>query len=74
MAEAKSQISLEDVIAAAGQGATRALKARELAVSANSGFYIDVIFRCGIPAVTAEGVRADEKRRGTRPDGGHNKD
>ena len=55
--EAIARISLEDIIAAAGQGAVRALDARKQASSSsNNGFFIDVHIRCGYPPVTLPAV------------------
>jgi hypothetical protein len=69
--EDSAKISLEDVIAAAGQGALRSLNARQMSASANNGFYIDVHIRCGMPQVSSkEGVEGEpELQRGPRPPG-----
>ena len=46
-----TRIALDDVITAAGQGAMRALSARQQAATETSGFYVVVNIRVGIPAV-----------------------
>ena len=45
--EDMARIGLDDIIAAAGQGAVRALTARQQAASTSNGFYIELLVRCG---------------------------
>jgi|HubBroStandDraft_1064217.scaffolds.fasta_scaffold2954083_1 hypothetical protein len=74
--EDSAKISLDDVIAAAGQGALRSLNARQMSATTNNGFYIDVHIRCGMPAVSLPGggVVEHELERGPRPPGPPRKD
>jgi hypothetical protein len=71
-----ARIGLEDIIAAAGQVAVRALSARQQAATTNNGFYIEVHIRCGYPPVTLNAVGAVENalERGPRPPGPPGKD
>jgi hypothetical protein len=55
-----TRIALEDIIAAAGRGAQRALSARQLAAATSTGFYIDCHIRCGIPPVTMAALSAEQ--------------
>ena len=66
--EDMARIGLDDIIAAAGQGAVRALAARHRAASTNNGFYIEMLFRCGEPPLTlnAAALAVEEGSR-TRP-------
>jgi hypothetical protein len=63
--EDMARIGLDDIIAAAGQGAVRALAARQRAASTNNGFYIEMLFRCGEPPLTLDAAL----ERGPRPMG-----
>jgi hypothetical protein len=70
--EDMARIGLDDIIAAAGQGAVRALAARHRAASTNNGFYIEMLFRCGEPPLTlnAAALAVEEAlERGPRPMG-----
>ncbi len=52
-----ARIGLEDIIAAAGQGAMRALSARKaVAPTGNAGFFIELHVRCGYPPLTLQAL------------------
>jgi hypothetical protein len=53
-ATSSARIALEDIIAAASEGALRALGARQRVPQKGEGFYIDLHIRCGIPAVALQ--------------------
>jgi hypothetical protein len=70
--EDMARIGLDDIIAAVGQGAVRALAARKRAGSANNGFYLEMLLRCGEPQVTQNdaAIAVEEAlERGPRPMG-----
>jgi|HubBroStandDraft_6_1064221.scaffolds.fasta_scaffold71814_5 hypothetical protein len=68
--EDSAKISLDDVIAAAGQGAMRALNATQLSATTNNDVFIELYIRCGMPAHSAHVssvVEPDSFRSGSRP-------
>jgi hypothetical protein len=47
--DVSSRIGLDEIVAAAGQGALRALAARDIVPDKGQGFYVEFHIRCGIP-------------------------
>jgi len=58
--ENSARIAIDDIITSVGQGAQRALSARQQAAAASAGFYIDLHIRCGIPPVVLQALNAEQ--------------